>query len=144
MFETGLARDVFLFSARSFLSLKSIGAVRKHHFFAKCILRGEVLIRDDTLSRSEPNFPGGLIMPSGRALARRRVIPSSICHLVGPRPCPIRTVAGGSSLAHHKYMHDFDAEAMKCCCSGSKALFVLPCPQALSLPLNDGVAVPPM
>lgn len=41
-------------------------------------------------------------------------------------------------------MHDFDAEAMKCCCSGSKALFVLPLPQALSLPPNDGVAVLPI
>lgn len=142
-FEQVLRETFFIFH-HSFSLFKSIGPVRKHHFFAECILCGEVLTRDDVLSRSAPNFPGRSVLPSGRTLARRRVIPSSICHLVGLRPCPIRTVAGGSSLAHHKYMHDFDAEAMKCCCSGSKALFVLPLPQALSLPPHDGVAVLPI
>lgn len=65
-------------------------------------------------------FPGVLFCPRMTPRARRRVVPSSICHLVGPRPHPLPTVGGGSSLAHHKYMHDSDAEAMKCCCGDSK------------------------
>lgn len=114
----------FVFFPRSF-SLQQCGSKasllrRVHSLWGR--FSSAAALRRPPSPRLGAVFSRGFVSfcPRTTPRVRRRVVPSSICHLVGPRPRPLPTVGGGSSLAHHKYMHDSDAEAMKCCCGDSK------------------------